>query len=386
MEKPDNWRVCTIFAPQPARENITTVVSTLHLLEPLASELYVITGNFPEDTVSGKIHIINVSGNYSSRSSILVRVPRFIILQIKMSYQLYKMGRKFDIVFLAAGASTLVLPAILAKMMRKKIVYLHPGIEALQKTAELDYERTSSGTIRRMLLAIAGSLEKMNRRLSDRIVTFRASATSPAPERARTIPGGSRFYVDIRSFKVERNLENRDNLVGYIGRFEEIKGVMNLVRAIPEILSRSSGAKFLICGDGSQREQIEREISKANIRNKVTLTEWLPHEELPRYLNEIKLLVIPSHTEVGPQIVFEAMACGTPVLATSVGVIPDVIRDGETGFIPENNSPECIAENVVRALEYPGLNEIARKASKLIVEEYTYELAVERYREVLRSL
>ena len=81
-----------------------------------------------------------------------------------------------------------------------------------------------------------------------------------------------------------------------------------------------------------------------------------------------------------------AMACGTPVLATSVGGIPDVIKDGETGFILENNSPECIAENVMRALKYPNLEEIVKNARKLIEKEYTYEAAVERYKNIVKNL
>ena len=79
------------------------------------------------------------------------------------------------------------------------------------------------------------------------------------------------------------------------------------------------------------------------------------------------------------------MACGTPVLATSVGAIPEIVRDGETGFIMENNSPECIAENVIRVLNYSGLGRIADTARKLI-EKFTYDVAVERYRRTLDLL
>lgn len=60
----------------------------------------------------------------------------------------------------------------------------------------------------------------------------------------------------------------------------------------------------------------------------------------------------------------EAMACDTPVLATPVGGVPDVIKDGKTRFIMGDNSPECIAKNVIRALEHPNPEEIIRKIGR----------------------
>jgi len=63
-----------------------------------------------------------------------------------------------------------------------------------------------------------------------------------------------------------------------------------------------------------------------------------------------------------------------------------VITDGETGFVMEDNSPACIAENVIRALEHPDLEMIVENARVLVEREFTYEAAVERYREVLKEL
>ena len=80
------------------------------------------------------------------------------------------------------------------------------------------------------------------------------------------------------------------------------------------------------------------------------------------------------------------MACGTPVLATSVGGVPDLIKDDETGFIMVDNSPECIAKNVMRALEHLNPERIGENARALVEREFTYEVAVERYRKILKEL
>jgi glycosyltransferase involved in cell wall biosynthesis len=60
-----------------------------------------------------------------------------------------------------------------------------------------------------------------------------------------------------------------------------------------------------------------------------------------------------------------------------------VVKDGRTGFIMENNSPECIAENVTRALNHPDLEQIVGNASVLVEREYTYEVTVERWKRIL---
>jgi Glycosyltransferase len=93
-----------------------------------------------------------------------------------------------------------------------------------------------------------------------------------------------------------------------------------------------------------------------------------------------------SEDAPGVNGIIEAMACGTPVFATLVGAIPDVIKNGETGFLMENNSPKCIAANVIRALESSDLEGVAQRARALVEREFTYERAVEGYRSILACL
>lgn len=390
QKQKNTWRICAIFFPDlSTATSTTTVVSTLYLLEPLAEELFAITGNFPENDISSeKIHIINVGVKSNNlQAPMLIRIPRFIILQLKMSYSLIKIASKIDIVFLAAGARGLFLPALSAKLLRKRIIILRLGL-SLREYEEMLFDKTLFGIGKYIFPVIEEFLERLNCWLSDRIVLFLPNATSPALKRyaSKISLSGSRFYVDADFFKVEKNLDSRGSLVGYIGRFEEVKGVMNFVKSIPLVLRESTGIKVLVGGDGPQRGEIEKEIGDARLSDRVTLAGWIPHDKLPQYLNEIKLLVIPSYSEAGPHMVFEAMACGTPVLGTPVGVMRDVIKDGETGFILEDNSPQCIARNIIRALNYPNLDQIARAARELVEREYTHEAAVNRYRSILADL
>jgi len=339
----NTWRICAIFLPDLKGTSTTTVTSTLHLFEPLAQEIFTITGNFPENTISSeKIHIINIGIKQedNTRSPMVVRLGRFILLQLKISYNLIKIASKIDIVFLAAGTQALFLPALAAKLLRKRLILMHLGLGvSLRKGYQTFFEKTLFGVGKYVFPWFVELMERVNYCLSDRIIDFLPNSDSPRSKRysKKTSFGGSRFYVDTESFKVERNLSNRENLVGYIGRFEEVKGVMNFVRAIPLMLRESAVSKVLIAGDGQQRDDIEKVIKDANWGNETTLMGWIPHNELPQYLNEIKLLVIPSYVEVGPHLIFEAIACGTPVLATSVGVMPSVIKDGETvRFLPQS--------------------------------------------------
>jgi len=142
----------------------------------------------------------------------------------------------------------------------------------------------------------------------------------------------------------------------------------------------------MLIGDGYLRESIIQYISENELDGTVILPGWIDHEILPPFLNRMKLLVIPSDTEGLPNIMLESMACGTPVLATPVGAIPDYINDGETGFIMEDNSLECVAANVIRALDSPDLENIAENGRLFVEANFTFGRVVSRWQEVLEEI
>jgi glycosyltransferase involved in cell wall biosynthesis len=195
-----------------------------------------------------------------------------------------------------------------------------------------------------------------------------------------------RHFIDRDTFTVTTPLFDRPLIIGYIGRLSAEKGVQHFIRAFPTIFSERDDLRVLIVGDGQLKGNIETLLETEKISHRVDLPGWISHKQLPRYLNQIRLLVLPSFTEGLPNIMLEAMACGTPVLATPVGAIQDVICDGETGFIMEGNSPESIAENVIRALECPDLARIAENGRHFVLENYTFEKTVERWEKIFNNI
>ena len=193
-----------------------------------------------------------------------------------------------------------------------------------------------------------------------------------------------RQYVDVLALSKTNRLRDRVYDAGFVGRLIREKGALEFIKSLPLVL-KDKRVKVIVIGDGDLRNEIEHMLVKNNIQSKVKLLGWVENKQLPLYLNDIRMVVVPSDYEGLSNLVLESMACGTPVLATPVGGTPDVIRDEVTGFIMEDNSPGCIARNVLRVLSHPNLEQVSENARALIEQEYTYQAAVERYRKILES-
>jgi glycosyltransferase involved in cell wall biosynthesis len=98
-------------------------------------------------------------------------------------------------------------------------------------------------------------------------------------------------------------------------------------------------------------------------------------------------VVLPSEpTEGLPTSILEALACGTPVYATPVSGVPDVVRPDETGFLMESAAPADIESELLAILDREDLPEISRAGRDLIESEYSFTAAQERYRAILRAV
>jgi len=348
----------------------------IDILHPLSEELYLVTGGagYSFFAESEKVHAHRVE--HKAKKDIPARITNYIWTQLKISWRLAKLTRNVNLWIFFIGGEGLMLPLVVAKLLRRKVVIASAGSGPEVACAQRD-----------PLAIVATLLQNITYRLSDRIIMYSERLVEEYGLRkyGHKISIVHRHFLDFDTFNLNVPLRNRRNVIGYIGRLSQEKGVMNFIKTIPDLLKERDDLEFLICGDGQLRDEIEKYISEKNLNDKVKLVGWIPHEGLPDYFKKLKLVVLPSYTEGLPNVVLEAMACGTPVLATLVGAVPDVIMDGKTGFIMEDNSPACIAENVIRALEHPELEMIVENARALVEREFTYEAAVERYRKILEE-
>ena len=172
--------------------------------------------------------------------------------------------------------------------------------------------------------------------------------------------------MELKKFKIIKHYADRKNLIGYIGGLNEVKGIKYLVKAMPHILEFIN-LKLVIIGNGPLKEDLTDFITKNNLKDNIELLGWIENENLPYYLNEFKLLVLPSFTEGLPSVIIESMHCGTPVLANEVGAIPDVISDNENSFLIRDNSVKTISQKIINIFENENLDLISKKSHETII-------------------
>lgn len=383
MRSADKFNIALVTAPFYTAVPKIFIANLLDLLEPSSNEIYTITGNFSYKP-NTKIHIIRIKKD-DIRGSVLRRILRYLLAQPRVAFNLLKISKKIDIVIFFLGTRTYLLPLLVAKLLNKKVALTVTGSES--KAMGLQYGKKMFG-LGRVYSAVVGVLERINFYLADQVaVESKGTIDFQGLNKYRKkIAINGAMYIDTNQFTVKKEIKDKRNLVGYIGRLAQGKGIPNFIKAMPLILKECNDVEFLIGGDGPLFDEIISELEDKGLHDKVKLTGWISHEELPDHFREIKLMVLPSENEGVPAIVQEAMSCGVFVLATPVGAIPDLIQDSKTGFILEDNSPECIAKNVIRALEHPNLEDIVKNARKLIEDEYSYGSMVKKCRDSLDEL
>jgi glycosyltransferase involved in cell wall biosynthesis len=198
---------------------------------------------------------------------------------------------------------------------------------------------------------------------------------------AQTIPNGvdPAIFRPMDREQCRRELGISGFLVGYIGRLVPEKGLFDLVEAVSRC---PADVHAIFVGDGPLKEKLLELGDGPNLRNRIHVLPARPLKELPRLMNALDVLALPSHTtgrwkEQFGRVIIEAHACGLPVIGTSSGAIPEVVGNG--GLIVPEGDPTQLAAAMMKLFNDPALRAAQGAEGRLAVaEQCTWQRIAER--------
>ncbi len=161
--------------------------------------------------------------------------------------------------------------------------------------------------------------------------------------------------VDLDTFLPLNIPPPQEKEILFVGNIIWRKGVFELIQSIPFVMNRHPEARLTIVGgaSGEHRVRLENELMalSPHVRNHITIVGKVPHDQLPYYYNRASVVVFPSHVEAFGLTCAEAMACGRPVVATTLASGPELVEDRLSGLLADPKNPLDLAEKISDLLE-----------------------------------
>jgi glycosyltransferase involved in cell wall biosynthesis len=198
--------------------------------------------------------------------------------------------------------------------------------------------------------------------------------------------------VDLRRFhpeppaaaRLQLGIEGAPVLLS-VGHLIERKGHHLLIGALPMVLQRHPQARLLIVGEGPERASLEAQVIALGLQSRVTLTGALPNDTLATWYSAADVLILASSREGWANVLLEAMACGTPVVATRIWGTPEVVSTDDVGLLVEQRSSEGLAASLLQMLESPRDRGRVRRYAEGFGWEQTSQAQVSLFRELVQS-
>jgi len=195
--------------------------------------------------------------------------------------------------------------------------------------------------------------------------------------------------VDRKLYRPQSKSESRLRLgitadeptVVFIGNLKPVKGLDQLLKAFKELHGRNQNVRLHIIGRGPLESDLRKQSINLGLEEQVRFEGEQSPVEVARWMSAADVLCLPSINEGVPNVLLEAMACGTPVVASRVGGIPEIVDRGRCGFLVKPGFPDKLAEALEKSLNREWEHNEIRKHT----EPFTWENNADRLREVLEK-
>jgi len=167
-------------------------------------------------------------------------------------------------------------------------------------------------------------------------------------------------------------------LLVHVSNFRPVKRPVDCVEIFARVLAKGISTRLVMVGDGSERTNVEHRARCLGVYDKCVFVGKQP--KIVDYLSAADVLLLPSEQESFGLAALEAMACEVPVIASRVGGVPEVVTDGETGFLSEVGDVEKMAEDAARLLTDAKLRrEMGKRARESALSRYRTDLIIPQY-------
>ena len=265
-----------------------------------------------------KIHNIFLSCSHVDGTKFIKLIQAFLGLVKTLVYLSYK---KIDIVHIHGGDITSFKRKFyyirLIRFFKCKIIYHHHGAAFMEEynVASRKWKNQIKKTFEEIDLIIS---------LSE---SWRSNILKVAPAaNIEVIPNG----INIINF-FDKKISTGMNLT-FLGLIGERKGIFDLLKVVKRLIDDGIEVKLRIGGNG-EIDRLRKEITDLDLSDNIKFLGWIGKDQKDSLLKETDIFLLPSYSEGMPMSILEAMSYSIPVISTSVGGIPEIISDGETGFL-----------------------------------------------------
>jgi glycosyltransferase involved in cell wall biosynthesis len=168
-------------------------------------------------------------------------------------------------------------------------------------------------------------------------------------------------------------------IILFVGVLNGRKGEFTLIKAMDKVVSKYHDANLLIIGDGPTKKTSMKIVESLNLEDNIIFIPNVVHNEMENYYKASDLFVLPSYSEGLPKVLLEAMACGTPVVASNIPGHKDVINNNTTGYLFETGDVDDLSSKIIKALgNREKRSKLASAAKTFVQKQCTWDCVSKR--------
>lgn len=196
------------------------------------------------------------------------------------------------------------------------------------------------------------------------------------------VPNG----IDLNLFSQDLKIKKEKFRIVCVSHLKKVKGLRYLIESLPEVLAKFPQAKLILIGEGPERKNLEFQIARLGLQDRVELKGKLINQAIPEELQKAEVFVLPSLSEGLGISILEAQACGVPVIASKVGGILDIIEDRKTGILIEPKNLGQVTQAIIKIFSQPEFAQKLTQNAKDGLEKYDWQNIAQKINRIYQNL